>query len=423
MTKSKVHSADGHVATVCFFRVGHGDSAILELSSGEIIVIDAAFNTHSDDSEPPVIQYLEERGRKDVHLLVLTHPDSDHWNGVPRLIKWVKEKGGRIHNVILYGGPTIAEFLLQLREQYEKGKKRVLRNEALDEAEWRHLDELCGNQLRVEKLLLLLRDVKRNVDKNDGLFRRNGPFGHVKSFGNDVHIFALGPTSEAAQKWQSATLKDIINLLLFRKKPSRRSMNALSCVIWVWIGDTAILLGGDATKDAWLKAIRQYEKNHKSFFERDIQANIIKASHHGAKTGSSKELWDKITVQEGSHIIFSAGPHKGWKHPCRATLGHLSKCKNRVSVYCTNICPARLEDIGLVLGCPHKREMMALERLGVVPKSTRVPTLIPAHEPCHGNCKFEIWDNSDIRPLPQVDRGPCWYLDKKAKNTCFSTRI
>ncbi len=423
MTNNKAYSGKRCIATVCSFRVGHGDSAILELSSGEMIVIDAAFNTHSNDSEPPVVRYLEERGRKDVHLLVLTHPDSDHWNGVPRLIEWVKEKGGSIQNVILYGGPTIAEFLLQLRGLYEKEKKKLLSNEVLDASEGQYLQNLLGNHSRVEKLLLLLLDVRQYIDKNEGFFRRNGSFGHVKSFGKDVHIFTLGPTSEAAQKLLRTTLKDIISLLLFRKKPSSRSMNALSCVIWVWIGETAILFGGDTTKDAWLKAILQYEKNHKDFFGRDIQANIIKASHHGAKTGSSRELWDKITAQEGSHIIFSAGSRKGWKHPCRKTLDHLSKCKNPVSVYCTNICPARLESINQGLDCPHEREMMAIERLNVDVNSTPVPTLIPAHEPCHGNCKFEIWDNGDVRPLPQIDRGACWYLKKKDKGTCFSTLI
>jgi competence protein ComEC len=70
---------------VTFFDVGQGSSALLELPRGHNVLLDGggfADNASFDTGKYIIAPYLLQRKIKTVHTIFLTHPNSDHLNGL-----------------------------------------------------------------------------------------------------------------------------------------------------------------------------------------------------------------------------------------------------------------------------------------------------------------------------------------------------
>jgi competence protein ComEC len=73
---------------VTFLDVGQGDSAVIEAPSGRVVVIDGGGRPGTDEragADPGsrvVVPFLRRRGLSTVDLLVATHPDDDHVQGL-----------------------------------------------------------------------------------------------------------------------------------------------------------------------------------------------------------------------------------------------------------------------------------------------------------------------------------------------------
>lgn len=69
---------------VTFLSVGQGDSTLLELPGGEVMVVDGggSFGSDFDMGERVVAPYLWSRKIGHIDYLVLTHPDRDHYGGL-----------------------------------------------------------------------------------------------------------------------------------------------------------------------------------------------------------------------------------------------------------------------------------------------------------------------------------------------------
>jgi competence protein ComEC len=70
-------------ATIHFLDVGQGDSTILSLPSGEIILVDAG----GLSAGPRVSRYLKDLGISRIDHLIFTHPHDDHIGGIFSIIK------------------------------------------------------------------------------------------------------------------------------------------------------------------------------------------------------------------------------------------------------------------------------------------------------------------------------------------------
>ncbi len=75
-------TADGELLSVQFIDVGQADSTLISLSTGETMLIDAGESTSADS----VFAELDERGIKDIDILVATHPHADHIGGMLSLL-------------------------------------------------------------------------------------------------------------------------------------------------------------------------------------------------------------------------------------------------------------------------------------------------------------------------------------------------
>jgi competence protein ComEC len=80
-TQSTVNA--DRTATIHFLDVGQGDSTILSLPSGEIILVDAG----GLSAGPRVSRYLKDLGISRIDHLIFTHPHDDHIGGIFSIIK------------------------------------------------------------------------------------------------------------------------------------------------------------------------------------------------------------------------------------------------------------------------------------------------------------------------------------------------
>ncbi|MBI2429655.1 MAG: DNA internalization-related competence protein ComEC/Rec2 [Ignavibacteriales bacterium] len=73
---------------VTFLDVGQGDAAVIELPSGETILVDAGpISASFNAGEKIVAPYLRRRGIPKIDALITSHPHADHLGGVPYLMK------------------------------------------------------------------------------------------------------------------------------------------------------------------------------------------------------------------------------------------------------------------------------------------------------------------------------------------------
>jgi competence protein ComEC len=84
---------DGDRFRVTFLDVGQGDSAVLELPDGQVVVIDGgAAYERFDMGRGVVAPYLWNRGIRTIDHLIGTHPQLDHLGGLTWLIRHVPAK-------------------------------------------------------------------------------------------------------------------------------------------------------------------------------------------------------------------------------------------------------------------------------------------------------------------------------------------
>ncbi len=70
-----------------FIAVGHGSSTLIETPDGRVVLVDAGALTAPDHVADVVARTLWARGVHRIDTLVLTHPDTDHYNAVPGLLE------------------------------------------------------------------------------------------------------------------------------------------------------------------------------------------------------------------------------------------------------------------------------------------------------------------------------------------------
>jgi len=388
-----------HLADLYVLNVGQGDSLVFHLATGEILIIDC--NVQDDFNTSVIKDCIEKiipdtKNGFDIDLLCLTHPDIDHYRGMDSLIDWVKKnKGpkkirGQIKNLIIPGvSPKSLGGLV--KKEWEKLRKKPPSEDAELPAP---LAELLQKNKALVGLYKKFAKIRKDIKKSPkGKYQTANGFAHFKDFGK-ARVFILGPTSETVQKHHDQVWKDIIKAWISSKPLGTDSANEISSVLWIVTNKVQSLLTGDATAEALLDAINEYEFNHKTLIKKEIDCDIVKASHHGSKTGSSLELWQKILKKNG-FVAFSAGAHRGYQHPDQETINDIYGIpSSKPTLFCTNCLRyAKLID--------RKSDILADDdvrgRWSDCPdNSTKF----------HGTIRFKIFNNGKVCVKPERNPNP-----------------
>lgn len=72
---------------VVFIDVGQGDSALIKTPRGKFILLDGGGSDFSEIPDRTLIPYLRHRGIRHVHMVINSHPDTDHLQGIERVVE------------------------------------------------------------------------------------------------------------------------------------------------------------------------------------------------------------------------------------------------------------------------------------------------------------------------------------------------
>ena len=94
---------------VCFIDVGHGDASLIQLPKGGTILVDTGKGDINSNTSFDVAPFLWDEGIRVIDVIIITHPDWDHYGGLSYLLKEfdVKhifvngDKGSRTYHKIL----------------------------------------------------------------------------------------------------------------------------------------------------------------------------------------------------------------------------------------------------------------------------------------------------------------------------------
>lgn len=387
--------------------VGQGDTSIFQADTGEIIIIDC--HVRGQFGKSKIKRLLEDlflqRGTGyDIELLCLTHRDIDHYRGMDALIDWIKENGGRIKNLIL-SAPPLAGLRDAVQREYdvvkhEKPPKGALLPPALARL-------LYCNQTFNEVHYRLSEVIVEIREANEGLYHRASDFTPVLSFGC-TKVFILGPSSHTISEYSDKVWEGMVKAWIGDTFIENIPANELSCILWIHSGKVRMLLPGDSTREAMSRAFEDYENTPSSHALGNLQSDIVKASHHGAESSSSPELWRRMLKEDGC-VAISAGAHNQYWHPHVKTVEDIKESVPGSRLFCTNHCRRRLD---VILERTEKEVNLVRfeEEIGkedfAQEDDARAPWRMgTTHESStyEGSIEFKIHNDGAVVPVPEIE--------------------
>jgi len=401
------------LATIRFFNVGQGDSILIELRNGQIILVDSNISRTGWSVEPPALDALRERFRAgsgaNLDLLCLTHPDRDHYRGLDRIIDWVRENNGVIRRYITSVLPDTKEIeakVVALRQALQNESLKIYRRNR------NRGYQVYASHAEYMEVLSRLAFAIRSADEN-GLFQTANGFKEIPGF-DAAQVFILGPTTGTVKEHETTMIDGLIESWTSHADTiPRNSSNSVSCILWLVFPSVSVelMLTGDATAESWAAAIRSYQLNERSTSGRELNSDIVKAPHHGAESSSSREIWEQVLKPNGI-VLFSAGGHRGYGHPDPKTLADIRDAHPGAQFFCTNLCPHHLEVVETA------REATVTARAfydseavaGIKPQK---PSRSRARA-YHGTCTFAVLPNGKIKATTEFTATPPFVCDHHA---------
>ena len=222
-----------------FLNVGKGNCTIIEFPSGRLAMIDID-NSRISDNERVLtdpIEYLQDnfKGRP-LFRFILTHPDMDHMSGLDELASKVS---------ILNFWDT--EHNKTISEDDWEGSPYNLK-------EWEQYLKFRGSSEDPKCLKLHRGDTSECCWTQDG----------IKIMSPSPHLVGISNTTS--------------------------EYNHLSYVLMVEYAGFKVLLGGDASTEAWDDILKELGKE-------SLESDIFLAPHHGSENNIHEEAFEKMTPE------------------------------------------------------------------------------------------------------------------------------
>lgn len=346
----------------CYFRsfdAGIGDCNIIRLVKNEgeqyVIMVDCGSYTE------PLKEYLQNALHNHIDLLIATHIDGDHIQGIATMLK--KHEGLTVGEIWYncYKRTKGAEYI-ELNDQQKAILKQI--QKALPvEFDAINYREITATQGKTLAQTILCNEKFKGVWKTEYITSNTEDFDIPGGFGK---IVFLAPRQEALkaienkfkeafdkyfmQAWNesienveelqellirlvdayqdkfggkqiSAKNKPVYNVAFVRKQAKEEGAddsdtNCSSIAFMLECGEHRIAMLGDAFADIVEETIDNKYKDQ----AKPMECDAIKVSHHGSNGNSSKTLLDRIN----SHIYFIPGG-KGEKYPAWGTFGRIAE--------------------------------------------------------------------------------------------------
>lgn len=252
-----------------FFDVQNADAFLIKTPQGKYFLIDSGKQGYlkgKTQAKMIILEYLKDKGIKNIEGLIITHFDSDHAGGAVDLIENLNIKNVYVNSL--------------------SDKSRLAQK----------IYKSAGNKIKL-------------VKNNEQIYTETEIYGFI--FPNPLSL------REAPSKERRSNPKNKFIIKTYSSElKGEDSENENSIITLVSDGDFDELFMGDAGIEAFGKV--------KKYLPHNIE--ILKVGHHGAKNTVNKEFLDWINPQVG---VISTGVNN-YGHPNGVTLDILQSDKVRV---------------------------------------------------------------------------------------------
>lgn len=251
----------------------------------------------------------ELKGLSTIHLLILTHIDSDHIAGLLRFIKNSLFSKIEIEKFWI-NSPNFIDAEQDSQISYGQAKKldKLLIEKGVD-------NSLIESNITTDFKPSLPVDVEilSPTPKILDLLHKEWPKINQQPQQVKIQI-----SSQKNNPTHQTSLQNLAKEIFKPNKSTHQDIfNSSSIALYLNLNDLKILLLGDARSEIILESLKEkgYSKKQK------LKADYVKISHHGSKNNTSCDLLDLIDCDH--FIISTNGGNAHHKHPDREVIARI----------------------------------------------------------------------------------------------------
>lgn len=251
---------------ITLFGPGYWESIALHIGNGVWVLVDSCVDPAG---EPRALQYLTELGvgpGRDVRLIVATHWHDDHIRGMAKLVSTCNSAAFCCASVLCK-----KEFLTVV-------------------GTWGP-DRMPGASSGVRELHRVFEQHKATATKPIFAIADRRIYAQ-----GACEIWSLSPNDKEFVSF----LGEVGNLIPGQGQPRGRipslTPNKVSVVLWINIGDAALLLGSDMENPGWAGILRSTTRP-------TGKASVFKIPHHGSANADTPKVWQDMLKPQPRAVL------------------------------------------------------------------------------------------------------------------------
>lgn len=288
---------------------------IIRNDNKKVYVIDGGSSSVKNVGEYRIIPCLKWMGVGEIEAVFITHPDSDHMNGLLELLEQQKKEALSVKRVYVFAGAMGAE-------EYEE-LSMLCRNSNVELVGIGRGDVLADGELRFSVLSPGYCEYGKGEDAKDGV---RSPIGYTGVNGNEnansYSSYAyFEPTSNNASLVMHIEYKDF-DMLTTGDVEEEGEQDIMRSGILEMVednGDCGVEKPGK-NKTYHLKKLMGGSANQ--VYPLDKSIDVLKVAHHGSSGSSSLDMLSRISPRVS---LISVGERNRYGHPHAETLERLEK--------------------------------------------------------------------------------------------------
>lgn len=295
--------------------VGQGDCMIIRNDNKKVYVIDGGSSSVKNVGEYRIIPCLKWMGVGEIEAVFITHPDSDHMNGLLELLEQQKKEALTVKRVYIFSGAMGAEEYDEL--------SMLCRNSNVELLGIGRGDVLVDGELKFGVLSPGYGEYGKGEDAKDGV---RSPIGYtsvnVNENANSYSSYAyFDPTSNNASLVMHIKYKDF-DMLTTGDVEEEGEKDIMRSGILERVEDNGDCGGEKPGKNKTYHLNKLMGGSANQVYPLDNSIDVLKVAHHGSSGSSSLNMLSRITPRVS---LISVGERNRYGHPHAETLERLEK--------------------------------------------------------------------------------------------------
>ncbi len=278
---------------VLLFGPGYGESILAHLGNDHWIIVDSCIDSPSKDPAP--LKYLESIGKNPadvVDIIIATHWHDDHIRGISKILEKCEKA-----KFCAAGALEKEEFISVVTRHEENNMQMKVRSGVREMSKVYEILDHRGSSGIPPKKAIADRILHR-ITRSESLLAE------------DVEIYSLSPSDKQIENFYQTIGSMVPPVGVTRQSIPSPSINDISVVILIKIGEFSILLGSDLEETSDLQTGWSVILN--STGRPQEKASIFKVPHHGSENGHHQGIWEEMLAEKPIAILspFNRGKTK-----------------------------------------------------------------------------------------------------------------